>query len=102
MGSTRIMTIDGGGVRGVIPTVLMQRLSREPGLGDWLGRVEFVAGTSTGGLVALMLAAGLDPQDDPRPVRATRQARVRRQPVGRHPGSRQDHRRRLRRRQPAT
>jgi hypothetical protein len=40
----------------------MQRLSREPGLGDWLDRAEFVAGTSTGGLIALMLAADLDPQ----------------------------------------
>ena len=62
MGSARILTIDGGGVRGVIPAVLMQRLGREPGLGDWLDRVEFVAGTSTGGLIALMLAAELDPQ----------------------------------------
>ncbi len=62
MGSARILSIDGGGVRGVIPSVLMQRLSREPGLGDWLDRVEFVAGTSTGGLIALMLGAELDPQ----------------------------------------
>jgi predicted acylesterase/phospholipase RssA len=62
MASARILTFDGGGVRGVIPAVLMQRLSREAGLGDWLGRAEFVAGTSTGGLIALMLAADLDPQ----------------------------------------
>ncbi len=62
MGSARILTIDGGGVRGVIPAVLMQRLSAEPGLTDWLNRMEFVAGTSTGGLIALMLAAELDPQ----------------------------------------
>ncbi len=62
MGSARILTFDGGGVRGVIPAVLMQRLSREPGLGDWLDRAEFVAGTSTGGLIALMLAADLGPQ----------------------------------------
>jgi patatin-like phospholipase/acyl hydrolase len=62
MASARIVTIDGGGVRGVIPAVLVQRLAREPGLGDWLDRAEFVAGTSTGGLIALMLAAGFEPQ----------------------------------------
>jgi patatin-like phospholipase/acyl hydrolase len=62
MGSTRILCIDGGGVRGVIPTVLLQRLTREPGLEDWLASVEFVAGTSTGGLMALMLGAGFDLQ----------------------------------------
>jgi patatin-like phospholipase/acyl hydrolase len=62
MASARILSIDGGGVRGVIPAVLMQRLSGEPGLGAWLNRVEFVAGTSTGGIIALMLAAGFDPQ----------------------------------------
>ena len=62
MGSTRIMTIDGGGVRGIIPTILLQRLTREPGLEDWLASVEFVAGTSTGGLMALMIGAGLDLQ----------------------------------------
>lgn len=62
MGSGRIFSFDGGGVRGVIPTVLLQRLTREPGLEDLLARVEFVAGTSTGGLIALMLAAGLDLQ----------------------------------------
>jgi hypothetical protein len=62
MGSTRIFSFDGGGVRGVIPTVLLQRLTREPDLEDLLARVEFVAGTSTGGLIALMLAADLDLQ----------------------------------------
>ena len=62
MGSTRIFSFDGGGVRGVIPTILLQRLTREPGLEDLLARVEFVAGTSTGGLIALMLAADLDLQ----------------------------------------
>jgi patatin-like phospholipase/acyl hydrolase len=62
MGSTRILCIDGGGVRGIIPTILLQRLTSEPGLEDWLASVEFVAGTSTGGLMALMLGAGLDLQ----------------------------------------
>jgi hypothetical protein len=55
----RILSIDGGGVRGVIPVVVMQRLGAQPGLDGWLERVSLVAGTSTGGLIALGLAAGL-------------------------------------------
>ena len=44
----RILSFDGGGVRGVIPAVVMQRLNE-------------LAGTSTGGLLALGLAYGLPP-----------------------------------------
>lgn len=55
----RIISIDGGGIRGVVPTIVLQRLAAEPGL-DLLDRVDLVAGTSTGGLVALALAAGID------------------------------------------
>jgi patatin-like phospholipase/acyl hydrolase len=59
VGISRVLTFDGGGVRGVIPVVLLQRLCQEPGLDDWLDRAEFLAGTSTGGLIALALAAGI-------------------------------------------
>jgi hypothetical protein len=58
--TTRILSIDGGGVRGIVPTVMLQRLSAEPRLSGWLDRVDLFAGTSTGGLIALALAAGLD------------------------------------------
>ncbi len=54
----RILSIDGGGVRGVISTVLMQRLSAMMGLENWVERADLLAGTSTGGLLALGLAAG--------------------------------------------
>ncbi len=54
----RILSIDGGGVRGVISTVLMQRLARRRGLEGWIEKADFLAGTSTGGLLALGLAAG--------------------------------------------
>jgi patatin-like phospholipase/acyl hydrolase len=54
----RILAIDGGGVRGVIPAVLLTALEREAG-----GRVrehfDFVAGTSSGALVAAAVAAGV-------------------------------------------
>ena len=57
-----ILSIDGGGIRGIIPTILLQRLSAEAELSDWLDSVDLVAGTSTGGLLALGLAHGLDLQ----------------------------------------
>jgi uncharacterized protein len=60
MAKYRILTIDGGGLLGVIPTVLLQRLSTHPTLAGWLENTDLFAGTSTGGLIALGLAAGLD------------------------------------------
>lgn len=54
----RILSIDGGGIRGIIPVVLLQRLSQEAGLEGWLDPVRLIAGTSTGELIALALAAG--------------------------------------------
>jgi uncharacterized protein len=58
----RILSFDGGGVRGVIPAVVMQRLNETPGLEGWLDKVDLLAGTSTGGLLALGLAYGLPPE----------------------------------------
>ncbi len=56
----RVLSIDGGGIRGVVPAVIMQRLAATAGLGDFLDRADLIAGTSTGGLLALGLARGLD------------------------------------------
>jgi uncharacterized protein len=56
---TRILAVDGGGVRGIIPAIVLQRLCAEPGLDGWLDRTNLLAGTSTGGLIALILAAGI-------------------------------------------
>jgi patatin-like phospholipase/acyl hydrolase len=57
----RIMTFDGGGVRGVYTAVLLQRLADQvPGL---LERTELLAGTSTGGIIALGLASGRTPAE---------------------------------------
>ena len=59
MAISRVLTVDGGGVRGVIPAIVLERLCAEPGLEGWLDRVDLLAGTSTGGLIALSLAAGI-------------------------------------------
>jgi patatin-like phospholipase/acyl hydrolase len=57
----RILTFDGGGVRGVYTATLLQRLSAE--IGDLLNRVDLLAGTSTGGIIALGLAYGRHPDE---------------------------------------
>jgi patatin-like phospholipase/acyl hydrolase len=57
MGNYCILALDGGGIRGVYTAVLLQRLAKEaPG---FLGRADLLAGTSTGGILALALAKGL-------------------------------------------
>jgi hypothetical protein len=53
----QVMSFDGGGVRGVVPVVVLQRILREPQLASVLETTDFFAGTSTGGLIALSLAA---------------------------------------------
>jgi patatin-like phospholipase/acyl hydrolase len=63
MARYRILSIDGGGIRGIIPAIVLERLSAEPGLSGWLERADLIAGTSTGGLLALGLAAGLPPAE---------------------------------------
>jgi uncharacterized protein len=52
----RILTFDGGGIRGLVTLALLRRLEGQaPGL---LKSADFFAGTSTGGIIALGLAAG--------------------------------------------
>src|SRR5918996_5489397 len=54
----RILAIDGGGVRGVIPAVALVAL--EDALkGRIRDHFDFVAGTSTGALIAAAVAAGV-------------------------------------------
>jgi patatin-like phospholipase/acyl hydrolase len=59
MAKYRILSIDGGGIRGIVTTVMMQRLKATPGLEGFLDHVDLIAGTSTGGLLALGIANGL-------------------------------------------
>ena len=56
----RILALDGGGVRGAYTSRLIERLHAET---SFLDQVDLVAGTSTGGIIALALAAGQKPGD---------------------------------------
>jgi len=57
----RILTLDGGGIRGIFTTTVLERLDSEvPGL---LRKLDLVAGTSTGAIIACGLAAGMRPAD---------------------------------------
>ena len=57
----RILSLDGGGLRGVLTIKLLERLETvHPG---FLSQVDLFAGTSTGGVLALGLALGLSPKD---------------------------------------
>lgn len=49
-----ILTCDGGGIRGLVPALLLQQLDKEL---DFLRRVDLFAGTSTGGVIATGLAS---------------------------------------------
>jgi len=63
-GSTRVLCIDGGGVRGLIPAVVLADLERRSGRS--IARLfDVVAGTSTGAILAVGLAA-LDAKGLPR------------------------------------
>jgi len=59
MSPFRIVSLDGGGIRGLISAILLERMEQAyPG---FLAQVDLFAGTSTGGLLALGLAAGKTP-----------------------------------------
>jgi uncharacterized protein len=53
----RILSFDGGGIRGLLSTLLLQRLIEDSSMSDLIDNVDLFAGTSTGGLIALGLAA---------------------------------------------
>eukprot|EP00960_Hanusia_phi_P074798 768319-Hanusia_phi.AAC.1 len=57
----RILSLDGGGVRGILSAVILARLLKA--VPTFLDNVDLLAGTSTGGLIALMLAVGYTPEE---------------------------------------
>lgn len=58
----RVLSIDGGGIRGVIPAAVLVELERRSGKKAW-DLFDLVAGTSTGGIIACGLARGVPAQD---------------------------------------
>lgn len=60
MPTYRIISLDGGGIRGLVTAIILQRLAATPGLERLIDGADLLAGTSTGGLLALGLAKGLD------------------------------------------
>lgn len=61
MSTYRILSLDGGGSRGYLSILLLERLAHErPG---FLEQFDLFAGTSTGSIIASGLAYGLEPAD---------------------------------------
>lgn len=59
----RILSIDGGGIRGILPLAALARLERVHLRGNSIASCfDMVAGTSTGGIIALGLGSGLTAQ----------------------------------------
>ncbi len=56
-----VLALDGGGIRGLLSSRLLERLEEaRPG---FLDSVDLIAGTSTGGILALGLSAGITPKE---------------------------------------
>jgi len=61
MARYRILSFDGGGLRAVVPAIVLERLNKKiPG---WLDETDLISGSSSGGLLGLCLARGLDPRE---------------------------------------
>lgn len=57
MAAYRVLSLDGGGIRGLLSLVLLDRIRKEvPG---WLDKADLLASTSTGGIIALGIAHGV-------------------------------------------
>lgn len=61
MSMYRILSLDGGGIRGIISAILLERI--EAAIPEFLAGIDLFAGTSTGGILALGLAFGKSPTE---------------------------------------
>src|SRR5579872_3889517 len=55
--SIKVLAIDGGGIRGIIPAVILGELQKRLGKDLWQA-FDLIAGTSTGGIIALGIGTG--------------------------------------------
>jgi patatin-like phospholipase/acyl hydrolase len=61
MATYRILSLDGGGIRGVLTATILERIEKDsPG---FISNINLFAGTSTGGILALGLAKGMTPTE---------------------------------------
>ena len=58
----QILSLDGGGIRGIFSAAILAALEEDLG-GDITDHFDLIAGTSTGGIVALALGYGLRPRE---------------------------------------
>lgn len=61
-GKYRILALSGGGVRGIIPAIWLNRLEQKLGTPIWQ-HFDMIAGTSTGAIIGCAIALGIDTQD---------------------------------------
>lgn len=59
--SFNILSLDGGGVRGLISSTVLSRLSKE--FPDLIKNTDMIIGTSTGGIMGMALASGVEPDE---------------------------------------
>lgn len=57
MATYRILALDGGGIRGLYTAILLHRMAQQ--VTGFTDRADLIAGTSTGGILALGLARGM-------------------------------------------
>jgi patatin-like phospholipase/acyl hydrolase len=55
--SIKVLSIDGGGIRGIIPAVILDELQKRLDK-DLYTFFDLIAGTSTGGIIALGIRTG--------------------------------------------
>lgn len=55
----RILSIDGGGIRGIVSGIILKRIMEKRGNEKFFDEIDLIVGTSSGGLTALALAHGV-------------------------------------------
>lgn len=63
MSKYRILSVDGGGLRGLIAARFLERLNNHQESRNFLKSADLLVGTSTGGIITLGLAAGKTPKE---------------------------------------